>query len=98
MSVNELEVVLRRRWNDPESARARIGQLRDLKVRSDPGGVCSPVPRPFIYARIWCDHLTGGARLHACNPITAPHDLELCVLEADNSSGVYAAVKLRLGR
>jgi hypothetical protein len=77
-------VVVRRRWNDSECAKVPLEALRELAVRNDPGGVCGPIPRPFIYARVWCDQLTDGQGLHACDPATAPHELQLCVLESDN--------------
>jgi hypothetical protein len=46
---------------------------------------------------VWCDHLIEGANIHTCNPRTAPHELELCVLERDNPD-VYAALCARVRR
>jgi hypothetical protein len=68
-------ITVRRRWDDPESARVAPQHLRDLVIRNDPGGVCSPIPRPFLFARAWCDHLLEGTTLHTCDPRTAPHEL-----------------------
>ena len=85
-------VVVRRRWNDPRSAKAPLGALRELLVKNDPGGVCGPIPRAFIYARLWCDQLIDGDAIHSCDPASAPHELQLCVNEADHS----AALNLQL--
>jgi hypothetical protein len=90
--------VLRRRWNDPHAARAPLLALREPAIKNDPGGICGPVPRPFPYARIWCDQLIDGRAIHACDPATAPHELQLCVLEADNSPELNAQVRLMLRR
>jgi hypothetical protein len=97
MSESDPTVTVRRRWDDPESARVGPQHLRELAIRDDPGGVCSPIPRPFLFARVWCDHLIEGAAIHTCDPRSAPHELELCVLERDNSD-VYAALRARLRR
>jgi hypothetical protein len=91
-------VIVRRRWNDLHSARVPLSALRELVTKNDPGGVCSPIPRPFPYARVWCDQLIDGRALHACDPATAPHELQLCVLEADNSVELNAKIRAMLRR
>jgi hypothetical protein len=91
-----LTVVLRRRWNDPHSAKALLGALRELVVRNDPGGVCSPIPRPFPQVRVWCDQLIDGAAIHACESATAPHELQLCVVETDNPPEINAKIRAML--
>lgn len=91
-------VIVRRRWNDPHSARVPLSALRELVTKNDPGGVCSAVPRPFPYSRVWCDQLIDGRAIHACDPATAPHELQLCVLEADNSVELNARVRAMLRR
>jgi hypothetical protein len=91
-------VIVRRRWNDPQSAKVPFTALRELVTKNDPGGVCGPVPRPFPYARIWCDQLIDGQAIHACNPATAPHELQLCVLETDNSMEINREVRGQLRR
>jgi hypothetical protein len=91
-------VVLRRRWNDPHSAKVPLAALRELVIKNDPGGVCSPTPRPFPYARVWCDQLIDGRAIHPCHSATAPHELQLCVLETDNTAEVNAQVRAMLRR
>jgi hypothetical protein len=86
-------VTVRRRWNDPQSARVPEGALREPAVRNDPGGICGATPRPFLVARVWCDHLAGDTGLHACDPATAPHELELVILERDNPPDVHARLR-----
>ena len=88
-------VVVRRRWNDPLQAQAPLRGLREPVFKNDPGGVCSPKPRPFLFARVWCDALVDGGAIHACDAASAPHELELCVLEKDNPAALYAALRGR---
>ena len=94
----EITAVVRRRWNDPHSAKVPLAALRELVIKNDPGGVCSPIPRPFPYARVWCDQLIGGDPIHRCDPATAPHELQLCVIEADNSAELNTQVRAMLLR
>ncbi|HTB89478.1 MAG TPA: hypothetical protein VK743_16060 [Steroidobacteraceae bacterium] len=91
-------VIVRRRWNDPGSARVPLSALRELVIRNDPGGVCTPIPRPFPYARVWCDQLIDGRAIHLCEPATAPHELQLCVMETDNSAEINIQVRAMLRR
>ena len=91
-------VIVRRRWNDPHSAKVPFAALRELVIKNDPGGVCSPIPRPFTYARVWCDQLIDGRAIHPCDLATAPHELQLCVLEADNSAEINARLRAMLRR
>jgi hypothetical protein len=91
-------VIVRRRWNDPHSARVPLAALRELVIKNDPGGVCGPIPRPFPYARVWCDQLIDGRTIHLCDPTTAPHELQLCVLETDNPAELNSQVRAMLRR
>jgi hypothetical protein len=93
-----LVATVRRRWNDPDSAKAPLAALRELVIKNDPGGICGPVPRPFPYARVWCDQLIDGHFIHMCDPATAPHELRLCVVESDNSAEVNALMRAKLRR
>jgi hypothetical protein len=90
--------IVRRRWNDPQSAQAPLAALRELVIRNDPGGICGPIPRPFLFARVWCDKLIDGRAIHACDPASAPHELQLCVLEGDNSAALNAELRAMLRR
>jgi hypothetical protein len=91
-------VIVRRRWNDPHCAKVPLAALRELVIKNDAGGVCSPVPRPFPYARVWCDQLIDGHSIHACHLASAPHELQLCVIEGDNSAEINAEVRAKLRR
>jgi hypothetical protein len=97
MSDSTPTIIVRRRWDDPQTARVALQHARELAIKNQPGGVCSPIPRPFLFARVWCDHLIEGADIHTCDPKSAPHELELCVLERDNAD-VYAALRATLRR
>jgi hypothetical protein len=91
-------VVVRRRWNDLQSARVPVAALRELVVKNDPGGICGPIPRPFLYARVWCDQLMDSHGIHTCDPGTAPHELQLCVVESDNPAKFNAQVRAMIRR
>jgi hypothetical protein len=93
-----LTVVVRRRWNDPHSATVPLSALRELIIKDDPGGVCSPIPRPFPYGRVWCDQLVDGRMIHVCDAATAPHELQLCVLEFDNLPEINSRIRALLRR
>jgi hypothetical protein len=93
MTEPPLQVVVRRRWNDADSGTTELQHLREPVFKNVPGGICGPLPRPFLFARVWCEHLIDGAALHDCDLDTAPHELELCVLERDNPGAVYAALR-----
>jgi hypothetical protein len=93
-----LTVVVRRRWNDPHSAKVPLAAVREVVIKNDPGGICGPIPRPFPYARVWCDQLLDGRAIHLCDPATAPHEVHLCVLEADNSPEINAWIRGKLRR
>jgi hypothetical protein len=97
MSDSNPTIIVRRRWDDPQSARVALQHARELAIKDQPGGICGPIPRPFLFARVWCDHLIEGADIHTCDPRSAPHELELCVLERDNPD-VYATLRARLRR
>ncbi len=93
-----VRVTVRRRWDDPAFATIALDHLREPVIRNQPGGICGPVPRPFLYARVWCDHLVDGAAIHACQFSTAPHELEVCVLERDNPAQVFSSLRLQARR
>jgi hypothetical protein len=94
----DLIAIVRRRWNDLHSVKVPFAALRELAIKNDPGGVCGPIPRPFLYGRVWCDQLIGDRTIHLCDPATAPHELQLCVLETDNSAELNAHVRAMLRR
>jgi hypothetical protein len=94
----ELTAIVRRRWNDPHSAKAPLSALRELVIKNDPGGICTPIPRPFPYARVWCDQLIDGRAIHLCDPATMPHELQVCVIETDNSTELNTQVRAMLRR
>ena len=91
--MEDVLVTIRRRWDDPRSARVALEHLRHLRLRNDPGGVCNDFARAFLAARVWCDQLVVNEGWHLCNPATAPHELEVVVLEADNGAQLMASLR-----
>jgi hypothetical protein len=90
--------IVRRRWNDPAYGYVQLGCLREVRLRNDPGGVCSQLPRAFLIGRLWCDQLAENVGLHVCKSATAPHELEVCVLEVDNGPELLAQLRARAAK
>jgi hypothetical protein len=82
-------VTARRRWNAPDATEVPLEVLWDFHFRNEAGGVCRAMPRAFLHAHVWCDHLSEGAFGHVCRDGPAPHDLLLCLLRHDNEISVY---------
>jgi hypothetical protein len=91
-------VIVKRRWNDPHSAKAPLSALREVVTKNDPGGVCSPISKTLPLRRIWCDQLVDGSAIHLCDPATASHELQLCAIETDNSASTNAQLRAMLRR
>jgi hypothetical protein len=90
-------VVARRRWNAPESFEAPLSALWDFHYRNEAGGVCRAMPRAFLYAHVWCDHVSAGAFGHVCGAEPPPHDVLVCILRNDNAA-TYEALLSKLRR
>ena len=89
-------VVVRRRWNAPDSIALSIDALWDLHFRDEPGGVCRAFPRAFLSAYVWCDKLPAGALSHQCRADPPPpHDLQVYILPADNPATLYESLRAR---
>ncbi|MBS0581105.1 MAG: hypothetical protein JSR36_17765 [Proteobacteria bacterium] len=88
-------VRVRQRWNGSESAEIQADALQALRVRSEPGGVCGAFPRGFLYGRIWCDLIPAGALGHVCAGADRPHELEVCILPADNPPALMQRLRAR---
>ena len=89
----EDKVVVRRRWNGNDTAEVDADSLWDLHVRNEPGGVCGPFPRAFLFARVWCDKMASGALGHVCRDGEAPHEMLVCILPTDNSAPMYERLR-----
>jgi hypothetical protein len=85
-------VAVRLRWNGSAVAQIPVTALWEFHLRSDPGGVCGALPRAFLFAHVWCDHLTDGQLAHSCKE-GAPHDLLVCILSNDNSEALYEKLR-----
>ncbi len=96
--TGEDTVVVRRRWNGPDTAAVRMGALWDFHVRNEPGGVCGPLPRAFLFAHVWCEDLVGGALGHHCREGPPPHDLTVCILPNDNRDALYEQLRAKARR
>ena len=87
-------VIVRRRWNAPETTAVLIDSLWDLHFRDEPGGVCRALPRAFLSAYVWCDKLPAGALAHVCRAEPPPpHDLLVHILPSDNAQALYERLR-----
>jgi hypothetical protein len=95
--MTDVTTIARRRWNDPARFEVPLAALWDFHYRNEAGGVCRAMPRAFLYAHLWCDHVSQGTFGHACGDDPGPHDLLVCILRHDNLS-TYSdlLVKLRV--
>jgi hypothetical protein len=82
-------VTARRRWNAPQATQVALDALWDIHYRNEAGGVCSAMPRAFLCAHVWCDHVSAGAFGHVCRDGPAPHDLLVFILRSDNALYLY---------
>jgi hypothetical protein len=76
-----------------------LKHLWEFHYRDEAGGVCRALPRAFLYAHVWCDHIEADALGHHCRADPPPHDLLVCILGNDNRPEIYqelcAAAKRR---
>jgi hypothetical protein len=93
--MTEATTNARRRWNDPACFEVPVTALWDFHYRNEAGGVCRAMPRAFLHARLWCDHVPQGAFGHLCGSDPGPHELVVCVLRNDNPS-TYDDLLLKL--
>ena len=91
-------VVVRQRWDAPGSVAVLPELLRDLHVRSAPGGVCGALPRGFLQGRLWCDQLPPGALGHVCQAKSRPHELLVCILPHDNAATLLERLRAQARR
>lgn len=91
-------VLVRRRWNAPDTATVPVDALWDLHLRNDAGGVCGAFPRAFLFAHLWCDKLASGELGHFCREGPPPHDLLVCILPADNPEALYESLRAKVRR
>ena len=89
-----MTVRVRRRWNANELFEVPLEALWDFHFRNDAGGVCGALPRAFLFAHVWCDHVGSGMLGHQCRDDPPPHDLLACILPADNP-GLYADLRAK---
>jgi hypothetical protein len=94
----QLTVTARRRWNAPQATQVALGSLWDFHYRNEAGGVCSAMPRAFLCAHVWCDHVGAGAFGHVCRDGLAPHALLLFILRNDNAAQIYEELLQRVRR
>jgi hypothetical protein len=84
--MTSIVVTIRRRWNAPDATTVALEALWDFHYRNEAGGVCSAMPRAFLCAHVWCDHLKPGALGHVCRDDPPPHELLAYILRNDNPS------------
>jgi hypothetical protein len=91
-------VIVRRRWNAPNSVQLPMTVMREFHYRNEAGGVCRAMPRAFLCAHVWCDQVPAEALGHTCRDDPPPHDLLVCILSNDNAPALYQELLVRLRR
>ena len=92
-----VKVTVRRRWNGADMAEIPVDVLWDFHFRNDAGGVCGAFPRAFLFAHVWCDHLSSGTLGHFCREGPPPHELLVCILRNDNPEPLYERLRASVG-
>ena len=63
---------------------ALLTDLHDIHWHQPPGA-----PRPLIHAYLSCSKLQSGNLLHDCEPMSAPHQLLVCLLKSHTAPWVF---------
>jgi hypothetical protein len=81
---HETFVVVQREWNGWRTATVKLTDLGRIQWLR-PGGA----PRPLIHAYVSCSKLQSGDLEHDCDPMSAPHDVLVCVLKSRTIPQVF---------
>ena len=77
-------------WNGFRTAEVRLDSLRDVHwLQPD------HAPHLMIHALVSCADVAGSQISHACDPVSAPHALVVCLLKRHVTSDVYAEIARR---
>ena len=77
-------------WNASRNASVRFGDLEDVHWRRPSGA-----PQVLLHGYVSCSKLLSGAIPHACDTVTAPHRLLVCVLKRHTLAATYEALARR---
>ncbi len=84
------EVVVRRHWNDWQTAVYPLAATSGWHWSDISGGVHVPSPRPFVHAYVSCDAALRGEVAHSCLHGEGPHRIKVCLVKKDNTRAVVA--------
>src|SRR5689334_7458473 len=84
---DDISIGLHASWNHGQAASARFADLRDVHWHQPPGA-----PHALVHGYVSCADNVSGNIPHACDPITAPHNLHVCVLKRHTIPEVWAAL------
>ena len=77
-------------WNGWQSATTRLTNLREVHWHQP-----KVAPHPMSLAHISCADILSGELPHACDPSTAPHRIQVCILRSRNIRSTYAELARR---
>lgn len=89
-----LQVVVRRQWNDSRQGRVDFNKIQDIRWSKVSGGIKARTPEPLLMGFVWCDEIEGEIG-HSCIHGQAPHSIKVCIVKKDNNSIVYQWLKER---
>ncbi len=87
--TEELEVAVRRQWNDYKTATVKFDSITGLHYSSISGGVGRASPRLFLHGYISCDEILSGELAHSCLHGRSPHSIKVCIVKKDNEVEIY---------
>ena len=82
---DDMLLCLHRDWKSGASATARFADLHDVHWHQPPGA-----PHSMVHGYVLCTQIASGGIPHDCDPVSAPHRLDVCVLKKHAMTAVYA--------
>lgn len=82
---DDMSICLHADWKHCQTASIRFTDLHDLHWHQPPGA-----PQALLHGYVACADIVTGNIPHTCDPTTAPHRLQVCVLKRHTIPVVYA--------
>jgi hypothetical protein len=90
MQINDFAIRVTTAWNGWQSLDAPLDDLSDIHWHQPKGA-----PWPLLHAYVSCASLPAAVTSHACDQVSAPHRIRVCVLRSHNVPLAYAEVLRR---
>jgi hypothetical protein len=90
---NDVAISITAPWDHWQSAQIRLNAFGEPHWWQPTGA-----PKPLLHGYVSCADIVSGTPMHACDPLSAPHRLHVCVLKRHNVPSIYAALAARADR